>query len=292
MVQEAEDRLDRLTTTSFDQIDDFCTSKCVINRFGSWEAAKFEAGVIEDVEKCPKCGKVLRQFGNHWRTSCGYPEIPDRKWNMFIGLLMGDASVQGDGYEEAKNANMRIYSSNKKFLEWLDGEMGVFTTNVNLNDTGGDRLLRNQKSGFDNRKEADYSDMYVLNTRAMPCFTELRVWYDSGKKKFPKSLELTKEVARMWFVSDGGLNWQGERYTNPTAQAEIASVNESERPEMLVSLFEDHGFNPTFDGTRLHFNSQTEDFLEWLGDPVPGYEYKWETKNRDRYKELYETAYN
>lgn len=51
----------------------------------------------------------------------------------------------------------------------------------------------------------------------------------------------------------------------------------------MESLFEDTPFNPSFNkigGGGLQFTrEESTEFLEWLGEPVPGYEYKWDIQN-------------
>lgn len=289
MLRAADDALDNLTSTNFDACDDYCSANTVVNKFGSWKGGLHEAGIKSNVEKCPNCGDFYESMANHWGHSCDYPDIPGDKWDLMVGLLLGDASVAGADYDETNHPNLRVYSSNETFLEWLDDELGVFSTGVYLNDTGKDRLKRNQKSGWDTREEAEYKDMYRVQTRSMPCFRDLREWYDDGQKSFPKDLSLNRLRAKMWYVSDGGLNW--DRGDN-AAYAAIASVNEGKNPRVLKSLFEEQGFNPTFTHPRLRFNGETEKFLDWLGEPVPGFEYKWETENRDRYDRLYTQAYD
>jgi hypothetical protein len=74
---------------------------------------------------------------------------------------------------------------------------------------------------------------------------------------------------------------------------EIKARNEREREDFLVSLFEDVGFSPLYKRHELRFTcDETERLVEWMGDPLPGFEYKWALDSREQYHELKEQAYD
>jgi hypothetical protein len=96
-------------------------------------------------------------------------------------------------------------------------------------------------------------------------------WYSNGEKEFPSNLKATPNRARMWYACDGSLV-QNEHCV-------IYSYNERDRPKFLKSLFNNTPFNPSFSltgGGGLRFSrSESREFLNWLGEPALGYEYKW-----------------
>ena len=77
-----------------------------------------------------------------------------------------------------------------------------------------------------------------------------------------------------------------------TAPIEIKARNESDRSDVLVSLFREVGFDPTFERNELRFDrDDTAVLVEWMGDPPMGFEYKWAVDSRERYRRLKRRAY-
>ena len=236
--------------------------------------------------RCPNCGEVFSSLAMHWyHGSCPYPELGSRRREILTGLLLGDGSIP----EVPGNHSFRLPMINRRFLEWFNERMEYLTTGVRLVHTAAKLAEDNRESGFSPTAEAEnYHDTYVVRTRAHPYFNELRSWYDSGQKRFPAGLELTPTLTKFWYVSDGYLDvgqWGRPRI-------EIKARNESDRPDFLVSLFRDVGFNPVFKRHELRFTcDDTEALIEWMGDPPAGFEYKWAIDSRERYRTLKERAY-
>jgi hypothetical protein len=238
--------------------------------------------------ECPSCGDEFDRLGLHWwHGSCPYPELTDMERDIFIGLLMGDGSIPD---RKSDTSIFHIPMINRRFLSWLDTELGILTTGVRLKKTAAELAENNRNSGFSPEAAAEnYHDMYTVWTRSHVFFDKLRDdWYQDGKKKFPDTLRLTPERAKFWYLSDGYLDigqWGRPRL-------EIKTRNENERGEHLVSLFESEGFCPVFRRNELRFTcDDTERLLSWMGSPPPGFEYKWELESRDKYRALKEKAY-
>lgn len=200
---------------------------------------------------------------------------------------MGDGSipVQPDG----TNGVFHVPMVNRQFLEWYDYQMGVFTTGVSLKKTAEELAENNRKTGFspDARAE-DYHDMYTVWSRSHPYFTRLRQWYESGTKRIPETFELTPRIAKFWYISDGFLDIDRDR----TPRAAIRARTESDRSEFLLDLFQSHGFDPNFRRGTIRFpRTESSAFLDWMGTPPPGFEYKWVLDSRDRYDRLKAQAY-
>jgi hypothetical protein len=210
--------------------------------------------------ECPGCGSQYQDVGRHWAGSCGYPEIPDENKEILKGLLMGDAYIN-----KPENGNCRLVLKvcNQKFAEYIDQKLGVMSCGVSMVENA--ESIANR---LDTESENIVDDAYTMTTRRHPYFNQLREWYQTGKKTFPEDLELSSEMARMWYVCDGSLHQEG--------RAQIFSHNEKDRPEYIVSLFEQNGFSPNMSAANLYFSvSETPKFLEWISPPVEGYEYKW-----------------
>lgn len=206
---------------------------------------------------------------------------------MVLGLLLGDGSIptQPDG----TNGVFHVSMVNRQFLEWYDHRMGVFTTGVSLKKTAEELAENNRKSGFSpNARAENYHDMYTVWSRGHPYFTHLRKWYESGTKRIPDSLELTPEIAKFWYISDGCLDVNRDR----TPRATIRVRTEADRSEFLLDLFRSHGFDPRFQRGEIRFScAESPAFLDWMGNPPPGFEYKWVLDSRERYDRLKTQAY-
>jgi len=63
--------------------------------------------------------------------------------------------------------------------------------------------------------------------------------------------------------------------------------------DRLVDKFNDMGIDCRSYEDRMMFKPRfTQEFLDFIGDdPVPGFEYKWEIDNLDRYESLYRKVY-
>ena len=88
----------------------------------------------------------------------------------------------------------------------------------------------------------------------------------------------------MWYVSDGGLIRRGEGCPAPS----ISSHKESKSPNRVQQVFDQHGFDVA-DGPNFYIRggpSEYRRFLEYLGEPPDGFEYKWAIDDVDRYYEL------
>lgn len=238
--------------------------------------------------ECPSCGSEFDRLGLHWwHGSCPYPDIDEGDRELFIGLLMGDGSIPD---RRSDTSIFHIPMINRRFLQWLDEQLGVLTTGVRLKKTAAELAENNRRSGFSpEADEGDYHDMYTVWTRSHKFFDELRdQWYTEGKKRFPEDLELTPTRTKYWYLSDGYLDIG--RWGRP--RLEIKSRNESNRADALISLFESQGFSPVFHRNELRFTcDDTERLLSWMGSPPPGFEYKWELESRERYREQKKKAY-
>lgn len=212
--------------------------------------------------ECPDCGSEYKSVGIHiGRSDCSWPDPTDRQWNVLIGLNLGDGGLIKD--RKARNPYFKIKMVNKEFLEWVDDELGWMSTGMTLEVTGEEL---EETHGMD-----DCKDQYRVQTRSMQQLVWLD-WYEDDGKEFPDWIQMTPLVAKLWYVCDGGV---AKEYGNATVK--IASVNEMGRPEYLESLFKDVGFNPKMSGHTLRFKTdEAQDFLDWIGEPVPGFEYKWD----------------
>lgn len=201
---------------------------------------------------------------------------------------MGDGYITNvGGGTAAFCANM----TNKTFLDWLYSELSPHSSSVRLAQSAEDSAKSNRDNGYNpDAKVENYRDIYSYRMITHPKINEIyERWYSGGDKVYPSDLELTPMRAKMWYVGDGGLNW-GADSRRPSVG--IAAVNEEDRNDNTRRMFRDAGFDPSVDGRYIRFNqSDTKRFLDWMGEPPDGFEYKWEQGSRDRYLDLKEEAY-
>lgn len=237
-----------------------------------------ESGERKEVE-CPECGNQYKGIGVHWsRGSCDYPEFSDRQLELLKGLCLGDGYIDD---RDGQKSCFRVGSVNPSFLSWLDDQFGILSSGVRL---AADKETR--KANFQGNpqwEDCNFKDVYRLRLWTHPTFDELRKkWYPDGNIRFPSDLELTPESLRMWYCSDGGLGW-----TDETAYPVISCVNEQYRSGFIMDRFDEIGFNITYSSDSIRIKTgDTEDFFEYIGNPISGMEYKWSYYDEGMYDHM------
>lgn len=215
----------------------------------------------------------------HWtRSSCDRLSFSDAQIETLTGLLMGDADLHA---RSDPNPLFRIRMTNRPFLEYLDSQLGVLSRGVFLDRTAEEmagQAKKNQKrgvTGFETVNESNYNALFGLRTVSHPDLHQFKSWYQSGEKRFPEELELTPEITRMWYVSDGWLAVDSKSSDGPRLM--FKASNERDRRDYLVNLFEDAGFTAGFSRDAVQVSAfETERLLDWIGDPPAGFGYKWQ----------------
>jgi len=220
--------------------------------------------------KCKQCGKKFKNISLHWASNknCDYRPLTNRQKEISKGMLMGDAYIN---IQSGANGMLRAKMINKNFLQWLDKELEPFSSNLETYMTAQESFdsaserFENSVTSVDN-----YSEIYEYRSCRHPYFTELRDWYKDGKKRFPENIELTPLSAKILMCCDGRVSHKNGKRVN------IYSVNEKDRPEYLKSLLDQ--FNPVWVESSSSIRigaSDYDEFFEWVGQPLPGFEYKW-----------------
>lgn len=228
---------------------------------------------------CPQCNERYERLSMHWnRSQCTYPTFSDEQWETAVGLFMRDGDLHG---RNGPNPFLRVRMTNERFVRYLDDLFGPLSRGVKLErdaETQYQNALANRAAGvpnFETVTEGAYSDLYGIRTWAHPRLNALRNWYDTGQKRYPDDLELTPTIARMWYVCDGWL--AVEQSARPRAMFKVS--NEMDRQDYLVDLFADAGFTVGFSREAIQIPAdETQRLLDWMGDPPPGFEYKWDSK--------------
>jgi len=231
------------------------------------------------MKTCHNCGKEREQIARHWSMSskCNPPKLTDHQAEIVNGLLLGDGSV----VRPSKNPRIQVNSREKLFLEFLDESFGVFSAGKpKLRATAEELAKADRESGFNpDAKEKNYSDKYVWRTICCSRFEKWRGWYDSGEKEYPEELELTPTSLSIWYASDAHFDNE-----NRKGRAWIDTANEKDSKDKIMSYFESLPIKTpkwkSFDEySTIKFNSEeTKDLIDYMKEPVPGYEHKWEYK--------------
>lgn len=282
-------------TRDIDEIERLCREE----GFTQAEAAE-ELGVHHDTirnridktnldtefsSRCPQCDTPYRNLSNHWaRSDCEYPEIDEDITEMCVGILMGDGSITGSG---GKHYRMTVGGISKPFIEHISQRLSWLSSGNIRKNTSEEQYRDALESDFIDVGEestvADYQEYYVLETRKHPFFTELRDWYSSGKKVFPDELDLTPTIAKYWYSCDGGVSSTKGDYIGNC----FYTSNEIDREDYLDSLFGEAGFHVSIDkkSYRIRIDACCRDeFIDWMGEPVPGFDYKW-ADSKSEYEE-------
>lgn len=234
--------------------------------------------------KCPDCDSTYERVELHLaKSNCSYPNYSRRQKEILTGLLMGDANID---YQSAKNPRWRVSMINRDCLEYLSSIFSEHTTSVKLSSTAEESFENTKKSsiGHTVTNKNNYSDVYILRSYTNPELREFANWYSSGSKIFPE-IELTPFVAKYWYVSDGSLRIKSG---NPYISFGIS--NEIDNKKKIQNIFKRAGFDKINffeyqrkDGTtqgslQIRGSDESRKFLEYIGKPVPGFEYKWTEK--------------
>jgi hypothetical protein len=198
---------------------------------------------------------------------------------MITGILMGDGYI----HQSKKNPQLQVEMISPNYLQYVANKFGILGGKVNLYQTASEGAQRNRKTGFrPNADKVNYSDVYRWYSMAHPELKKFSKWYSTGKKVWPKDIELTPTVLKHWYCGDG--HWRNYKNTNHIV---ISMSNESEEKEKVSQIFESVGLpspnnyeiQKRKDGSETcnaaFTVDQSKELWEYMGDPLPDFEYKW-----------------
>lgn len=225
--------------------------------------------------ECPTCGDLFKSLGQHFRFNPDHrKDISSNIMDILTGIFMGDGTLVN---KNNKLKCIRVSMTNRTYLRHIRELIGWLSTgNITLS--------------VDKSENVRYSkNLYSLVTVPHPQFDVFFEWYNSGSKRYPDDIRLNRDIVRHWYCCDGGLHWKD----SGCCYATITCSNEIDRAGWLIGLFEDIGFEA---GSSVHSitfrEAETKRLLEWMGDPPPGFEYKWENVDEKRYRRLIVGSYN
>lgn len=232
--------------------------------------------------ECLQCGDEFERLGTHWAMSsdCEYPTLTQKQREITTGLLMGDGRICR---QEFRNPVISLEMITKEYLQYVDEKFGVLGTGVSITRTAEESAEQMRNINFRANAEAkNYSDVYGWYSRTNPEFEEFADWYSTGKKVWPEDIKLTPTVLKHWYCGDG--HWDNSGTNN---YIQISMSNELKNTDKVDKLFENAGL-PSPNNYRIcerkdgtlkcdaRFTvSQSKELWEYMGNPLPGFEYKW-----------------
>jgi hypothetical protein len=184
---------------------------------------------------------------------------------LVTGLFMGDGTI--DDRDSREHPSVVARMTNQEFTEWFSEELGPFATQRFVAE-GSEWAERQKEQGAFKGSEEGYSDVYEIRVTSHPDLGRFREWIGDDGKKFPENLELGSTAAKVWYCCDGHLD------SNEVAR--IGAYTEIDREEYLSGLFDKRGITPSFYWNEIYLGKEdTNTFFDWIGKPVPGFEFKW-----------------
>jgi hypothetical protein len=283
-IHEQHNRVDYDLVQSIEDIPSVGTYRY---NYGSLAEAQIKAGInvseIQDVAKCESCDTHYQNIAKHWsQSSCSQNSISDKQKEFLIGHLMGDATLTG---RNRKSPSMKWNMANKEYMLWLDEKLGWISTQIKVYQTSDEASKALNNSDFASGDDYNAKTLYNGGTHGHKWLNNLN-WYDTGEKRFPKDLSLTKNIIKIWYCDDGGLKWSG---AGKRAPAHIHMSSQPESTKHLKQEFSKFGLDPTITKSNdgLTFSAEdTENLLDLIGNPPSGMGYKWENEIQERYNRI------
>jgi len=230
---------------------------------------------------CPDCGGTYQRIAQHWSlSSCQSPELSDEQYEILVGLLMGDGTV---GFSTKGTPRIEVNMITEEYLHHLDSKFPVYGKGVRLVNSAEENARRDRESGFNPSADlSNYSNTYRWSTMMSDVFSDFGDWYSSGEKVWPSDISLTPMTLKHLYCCDGYY-----RNTDTHDYITIAMNNERGNLSKVEQMFADSGLPaPTWqnydngdrnDCTARFTKSQSLTLWEYMGEPLPGFEYKWPT---------------
>jgi hypothetical protein len=235
---------------------------------------------------CSECGKRYRSLSHHWtRTECKRPEISKKEMDALTGIIMGDGTLKRD----SKNCSIRVEMVTEEYLRHMSNNiLPDMSSEVEMHRNSSESASHARSTGFSPEAVPEnYQDVYCWRTYSHPKFNTFENWYNDGKKIWPEDIDMSPTLLKHYFVCDGHYdndNWQ--------RRIDFNVSNERKNKEKVESIFESVGFSISNWNEskrierggvtcRIEFDvSTTEEMFKYMGDPLPGFEYKWPEEYR------------
>lgn len=232
--------------------------------------------------KCPTCGGYFKSVSCHWSRSqkCDYPPLSDKQIEIIEGCILGDGGLSR---QESRTCYLLVGNQKIDFLKWIYDQLGWLSSSISLHSKEGSEFI----SPATGKEYTSNNDLYQLRTIAHPQLSKWEEWYDSDKrgKEIKLPFLFTPTTIKLWYAGDGSRNLHGGG-----DYIKIFMSLSNEVLERIADVFRDWGFPCKTGSNRIRFQKKSsKKLLDWMGDPIPGYEYKWASNLRE-YKVLKEES--
>lgn len=239
-------------------------------------------------DKCPTCSDYFKSIGHHWRrtTECEI-DISNNQHKVITGLVMGDGCIQNRG---GGRPYLVVGMITPEYLEYLNSSifpkigLGV-KFHCSAEQSAKNALNLPGATG----NPENYNDMYSFRTLSHSEFNEYGLWYSSGKKVWPSNIEMTPTTLKHWYCCDGYI--RNNQKENKSAYLGISMSNEIKNKDKVSRIFKKSGLpEPRYDTAKRKNGTikcdanftvdQSKQLFEYMGKPLPGFEYKWPEQYR------------
>jgi hypothetical protein len=236
--------------------------------------------------RCKQCGKLFSRLSSHYNQSntCSFPGIANSDMELLTGMIMSDGSLN----RQSKNPSLKWNMTNLPFMLWLKEKLNIhiYGPYFSLSAKGSHQAALRSDGGFKPTKWENYKDVYTSQTYCHPSLSTLN-WYSDGGKEFPRELELTDNILKIWYCGDGNIDKR---------KLKITASNESKRMDNIKQMFSSYGISlDRIDKTKQKADiclnkNKSKKMLDRIRPVVPGFEYKWCTGSQRQYKLLKELS--
>jgi len=193
--------------------------------------------------------------------------------------MLGDGCALGRGNE--RNTYIRMGNTEREFLQWTVNEIGIFARPGGVTRKATAKQARENTPTIAGREVVPRKDKYTAATIGHPLFNHFDSWYTDGEKEFPEWVDLSPPIVRVWYAGDGSL------YNSNCSRPTFYFKGQEGRSVQIASWFNKFDIFPNAGEGRISISPRDlPAFQELIGDPIPGYEYKWNIKLLPERKEF------
>jgi len=178
------------------------------------------------------------------------------------GLLLGDASLQYRGKTSKARPRFGYNCKHHDFAKWVADTLHA--------EGLGFGPIHPKPNGYGT------GETFQVMSRCDDLLSEFwERWYPSGKKVLPPDLTLTRTIANLWYVGDGGF----DSCKGYLRQIGIAAHRYSDEDrDRLAGMLADQGIKTSVRRKMIYITKRSIPyFLDWIGEPPhPCYQYKWD----------------
>ncbi len=266
----------------FDNDNDLISSHTVHRFFDSVSHAASEAGIEQTVNQCSECGGVYSELGKHFSKSSCSESLSDEQYEIIKGIVLGDGWVNW----QQETPSVEVSLTNRDALEWIDEKLSTYSNGVKSGVSAASRAENNRRSGFHpDASEEAYDDTWNLTTLSMESLQPIANWYSAGEKRIPETVDITSESLRMWYICDGTIRWSGQNSYIVITTSKYSFGSD----DVIDSVLDNYPGSHKVLSDAIRF-MEPKNFFEYIGEPIPGFEYKWEYEDREKYSELLDST--